>query len=66
MNEIFSKVPVPGVPDKRFQLVLTQYGVDEEQLKKNYSILSEMLDELNHEVAYEVAFDITHSFRLGK
>lgn len=63
MNEIFSKVPVPGVPDKRFRLVLTQYGVDEEQLKKNYSILSEMLDELNHEVAYEVAFDITHSFR---
>ena len=44
-------------------ILLTKYGVNEEELQDNYSILKTVEDYLNKEDEYEVAFDISHSFR---
>lgn len=48
----------PGV-----HILLTQYGVNEAELKENYHILKRIEDYLQKDVEYKVAFDITHSFR---
>ena len=48
----------------RVHAVVTQYGVNEEELMGNYSVLKNTIEEvLDPRYEYEVAFDITHSFR---
>ena len=49
----------PGV-----HVLLTKYGINEEELKENYRIIKNGIEKhLNEKTRYEVAFDITHSFR---
>lgn len=84
INEIFKNISIPINGDTHAdnedsvrqnsvspRVVLIHYGVDEEQLRTNYEIMSKMWEDLEKEKSaedeknpyYEVAFDITHSFR---
>ncbi len=47
----------------RIHIMLTKYGICDEELKENYDVLIEMEKYLDEKYKYEVAFDITHSFR---
>lgn len=47
----------------KIHILLTKYGINEEELKENYIILKQIENSLGADKAYEVAFDVTHSFR---
>lgn len=47
----------------KITVLITKYGINEEQLKENYAIIKGIEKKLDINVSYEVAFDITHSFR---
>lgn len=44
-------------------VLLTKYGINDSELKENYTILKGIEKYLENGVDYEIAFDITHSFR---
>ena len=44
-------------------ILLTKYGIDQEELRENYAILKRIEGFMSKDVNYEVAFDMTHSFR---
>lgn len=48
---------------KEIQVIITRYGLNEEELLENYQLISGIGKYLKKEVSYEIAFDITHSFR---
>lgn len=47
----------------KITVLITKYGINEEQLKENYAIIKGIEKKLDINESYEVAFDITHSFR---
>ncbi len=49
--------------DFRIKVVLLRYGIDNEQLEQNYTILSNVWKDFDIKEQYSVSFDITHSFR---
>lgn len=65
INEIFGKgikkPPFDKVKD--IQVIVTRYGLNEEELLQNYRLLSGIGTHLEKGIKYEVAYDITHSFR---
>ena len=44
-------------------ILLTKYGIDDEELKENFRILKGIEQYLETGINYQVAFDVTHSFR---
>ncbi len=44
-------------------ILLTKYGLNEEELTDNYKIISSIKDYFRKDRQYRIAFDITHSFR---
>lgn len=59
-EHIFSKIAPYGIPAK---VILTFYGVNKDQLQKNYARISTIKDSFTRNDANHVSFDITHSFR---
>ena len=55
-----SRSPYQG---KTLHIILTRYGINQNELEDNYVILSEIEQSLSNKYTYEVAMDITHSFR---
>lgn len=53
----------PFSREVRTRVILTRYGMDNEELLENYQLLSSIKDWLEPDTDYEIAFDITHSFR---
>lgn len=47
----------------KVDVILTRYGINDEELGDNYRIISKIGNLLNKNREYEIAFDITHSFR---
>lgn len=45
------------------RVILTRYGMNNEELLENYQLLSSVHEWLEPDIDYEIAFDITHSFR---
>ena len=50
-------------PDVEVKVILTQYGINENELRKTYSRVSSMYDCMKKDMYNLVSFDITHSFR---
>ena len=50
----------PGVA---VRVILTHYGINEEELKENYARISQIRSYLKEDAKNLVSFDITHSFR---
>ncbi len=65
VQHIFSEANVFGniAPISECKIIITRYGLDEEQLLENYERLSQIETLLDPQKEYEVSFDITHSFR---
>lgn len=65
INDIFQKElkKEPFDKVKKVQVIVTRYGLNEEELLENYRLISNIGKFLEKDVSYEVAFDITHSFR---
>jgi CRISPR-associated Csx2 family protein len=54
----------PANPAIQVNVILTRYGIKQEELEDNYEKISDKLENiLENGKKYEVAFDITHSFR---
>lgn len=65
INAIFKEelVKAPFHNVKEIQVILTRYGLNEEELLENYQLISGIGKHLKKDISYEIAFDITHSFR---
>ncbi|MCD7826422.1 MAG: TIGR02221 family CRISPR-associated protein [Clostridiaceae bacterium] len=44
-------------------ILLTRYGMNDRELRDNYSIISQMEEVFRENITYHISFDITHSFR---
>ena len=65
INEIFKRGLTQGVFQnvKDIQIIVTRYGINEQELSENYQFINSIGKCLKEDVSYEIAFDITHSFR---
>ena len=64
INEIFKNGLTQGLfHDTEVQVIVTRYGINEQELLENYQFINSIGKCLKEDVSYEIAFDITHSFR---
>ena len=66
LNEIyeFGRVGSKFIKNKNIKIVLTRYGINQQELNDNYSIITRCIREnLAKDKQNEISFDITHSFR---
>lgn len=66
LNEIyeFGRVGSKFIKNKNIKIVLTRYGINQQELDDNYSIITRCIREnLAKDKHNAISFDITHSFR---
>lgn len=69
VSKIFGELNQPGKCKKlngkplKINILITKYGINEAELKENYSIIKGIEDHIEKDEDYKVAFDITLSFR---
>ncbi len=64
-DEVFQSLYSSDEPSVKISILLTKVGMDEDELKFNYGIISSIEDYFKKDIhkKYRVSFDITHAFR---